>query len=215
YTHAVFMFLIIIMAMFASELILPIFMQGPLALTAAAAGLVLLPGSILNGAMSPFMGHMFDKFGPRILMIPATIVLSGTMFMMSKLTADTTVWVIIVGYILLMLSVYAIMMPAQTNGLNQLPKALYPHGIAVMTTLQPVTGEIGVSVFISIMNTRQLQFLNKSSNPEDPATINQAMVAGVELVYFIAFIIAIIAVIMALRVYRASPKDKENTMVSE
>lgn len=215
YTHAVFMFLIIIMAMFASELILPIFMQGPLALTAATAGLVLLPGSILNGAMSPFMGYMFDKFGPRILMIPATIVLSGTMFMMSRLTAETPVWVIIVGYILLMLSVSAIMMPAQTNGLNQLPKGLYPHGTAVMTTLQPVAGAIGVSVFISIMNARQLHFLNNSSNPENHATINQAMVAGVELVYFIAFIIAIVAVIMALKVYRASSDEEGNTTESE
>src|SRR5699024_3839576 len=74
YTHDIFMFLIIIMTMFASELILPIFMQGPLVLTAATAGLILLPGSILNGAMSPFMGHLFDIFGPRVLMIPATIV---------------------------------------------------------------------------------------------------------------------------------------------
>ena len=89
YRHAVFMFLIIIMAMFASELILPIYMQGPMALTAAAAGLVLLPGSILNGLMSPFMGHLFDKFGPRVLMIPATIVLSITVFILSRLTADT------------------------------------------------------------------------------------------------------------------------------
>lgn len=209
YTHAVFMFLIIIMAMFASELILPIFMQGPLALTAAAAGLVLLPGSILNGVMSPFMGHMFDKFGPRILMIPATFILSGTMLMLSRLTAHTPVWVIIVGYILLMLSVSAIMMPAQTNGLNQLPKALYPHGTAVMTTLQPVAGAIGVSVFISIMNARQLHFLKNTSNPQNPTTINQAMVAGVELVYFIAFIIAVLAVIMAFMVYRASPKEGE------
>ncbi len=161
------------------------------------------------------MGYMFDKFGPRILMIPATIVLSGTMFMMSRLTAETPVWVIIVGYILLMLSVSAIMMPAQTNGLNQLPKGLYPHGTAVMTTLQPVVGAIGVSVFISIMNARQLHFLNNSSNPENHATINQAMVAGVELVYFIAFIIAIVAVIMALKVYRASSDEEGNTTESE
>src|SRR5690606_27475635 len=35
YTHAVILFLIIIMAMFASEIILPIYMQGPLALSAA------------------------------------------------------------------------------------------------------------------------------------------------------------------------------------
>src|SRR5699024_9163414 len=101
-----------------------------------------------------------------------------------------------------------IMMPAQTNGLNQLPKSLYPHGTAVMTTLQPVAGAIGVSVFISIMNARQLRFLQNAKNPEDLDTINQAMVAGIELVYFIAFIMAVIAVILAFTVYRASPEDK-------
>lgn len=208
YTHAILMFLIIIMTMFASEIILPIYMQGPLALTAATAGMVLLPGSILNGAMSPFMGHLFDKFGPRLLMIPASLVLSGTMFMMSRLNVDTPLWVVIVGYILLMISVSAIMMPAETNGLNQLPKRLYPHGTAVMTTLQPVAGAIGVSMCVSIMNARQLHFLEKASNPQDPATINQAMVAGVELVYFIAFAVSIVAVILAFIVYRAVPKGE-------
>lgn len=209
YTHAVFMFVIIIMAMFASEIILPMFMQGPLMLSAATAGLVLLPGSILNGVMSPFMGHLFDKFGPRVLMIPATLVLSGTMFMMSRLTADTSLWVIVAGYILIMLSISAIMMPAETNGLNQLPKKLYPHGTAVMSTLQPVAGAIGVSVFISILNARQLSFLDKSPTPTDPKTMSDAMVAGVELVYFIAFAMSIVAVILAFTVYRAKPLEEK------
>lgn len=209
FTHSVLMFLIIIMAMFASEIILPIYMQGPLALTAATAGLVLLPGSILNGIMSPFMGHLFDKFGPRVLMIPASLVLSGTMFMMSRLTTETALWVVILGYILLMLAVSAIMMPAETNGLNQLPKRLYPHGTAVMSTLQPVAGAIGVSVFISIMNNRQLKFLQQSNTPDDPATIAEAMVAGVELVYFIAFAMSLIAVLLAFMVYRAKPSENE------
>ncbi|MFJ7669556.1 MDR family MFS transporter [Lysinibacillus sp. NPDC097195] len=213
YTHAVFMFVIIIMAMFASEIILPIFMQGPLALTAAAAGLVLLPGSLLNGLMSPFMGQLFDKFGPRVLMIPATIVLSGTVFTLSKLTTETPIWIIVVCYILLMISVSAIMMPAQTNGLNQLPKPLYPHGTAVMTTLQPVVGAIGVAVFISIMNARQNHFLTKAANPSDPATMSQAMVAGVELVYLIAFVITIIAIILSFTVYRAVPKEMIETEI--
>ena len=209
YTHAILMFLIIIMTMFASEIILPIYMQGPLALTAATAGLILLPGSLLNGAMSPFMGYLFDKFGPRVLMIPASIVLSGAMYVMSRLNVDTPLWIVILSYILLMLSVSAIMMPAETNGLNQLPKHLYPHGTAVMTTLQPVSGAIGVAVFVSIMNARQLQFLQNSGKPQDPDTINQAMVAGVELVYFISFSISIIAVILSFIVYRATPKKTD------
>lgn len=209
YTHAVIMFLIIIMAMFASEIILPMYMQGPLALTAATAGLVLLPGSLLNGLMSPIMGSLFDKFGPKVMMIPATFVLSGTMFMMSRLGTDTPLWMVIVGYILLMLSVSAIMMPAETNGLNQLPKQLYPHGTAIMTTLQPVAGAIGVSVFISIMSARQKAFLSSAANPTDTKTMAESMVSGVELVYFIAFGISVIAFIMSLFVYRALPKETE------
>ena len=67
-----------------------------------------------------------------------------------------------------MLAVSAIMMPAETNGLNQLPKRLYPHGTAVMSTLQPVAGAIGVSVFISIMNARQLKFLQQANTSKSP-----------------------------------------------
>lgn len=210
FTHGMLMFLIIIMMMFSSEIILPIFMQGALAFTAAKAGMLLLPGSLINGVMSPVMGHLFDKFGPRVMMIPATIILSSTMFMLSRLNENTEAWMIIVAYIILMLTVSAIMMPAETNGLNQLPKRLYPHGTSVMATLQPVAGAVGVSVFISILNARQSLYLSQSATPNNPTTINEAMIIGVEFVYFIAFTISIIAVILAFLVYRAVPSEQFN-----
>lgn len=207
FRQAAFMFLIIIMTMFASEIILPVYMQGPLALSAATAGLLLLPGSLLNGALSPFMGSLFDKFGPRPLMIPASIILAVTMFTMSRLDVDSSIWTIVISFILLMVSVSAIMMPVETNGLNQLPKHLYPHGTAVISTLQPLAGAIGVSVFISILNARQAAYLSSAEQPDDPVTVDLAMVAGVELVYFIAFLFSLIAIFLALRVYRGSPDD--------
>lgn len=210
FTHAVIMFIIIVMTMFASELILPVFMQGPMALAPAMAGMLLLPGSILNGIMSPFMGALFDKVGPRVMMIPATIVLAGTMFMFSRMTADTPPWVIIVGFMLIMLSVSATMMPAETNGLNQLPKRLYPHGTAVMSTLQPLSGAIGVSVFISILNSRQTSYLAGVADPTSAQSLSQAMVVAVEHVYFIIFIITLVAVVLSFIVYRARPIEETN-----
>ena len=42
-----------------------------------------------------------------------------------------------------------------------------------------------------------------------PVTINEAMIAGVEFVYFIAFVISIFAVILAFIVYRAKPQEVE------
>lgn len=207
FSHAVVLFVIIIMVMFASELILPVFMQGPMGLTAAAAGLLLLPGSLLNGIMSPFMGALFDKVGPKVMMIPATIILAVTMFMFSNLTAETPEWFIIVGFMLIMLSVSATMMPAETNGLNQLPKHLYAHGTAVVSTLQPLAGAIGVSVFLGLLNSRQQSYLEGAANPESQAAVSAAMVSGVEFVYFIIFIIALIASVMSFFVYRAKPLE--------
>lgn len=207
YTLSVILFVIVIMAMFASEIILPIYMQGPLALTAATAGLILLPGSLLNGLLSPLMGRLFDKFGPRVLMIPASIVLAVVMFVFSRLNAETPIWLLIGCYVLLMISIAAMMMPAETNGLNQLPKQLYPHGTAIMTTLQPVAAAIGVSLFISILNARQSFFLKNAANPGDPETISHAMVAGVELVYLIALGFVLVSVVITFFVYRATPKE--------
>ena len=208
FTVAVLLFIIIIMAMFSSEIILPMYMQGPLALSAATAGLILLPGSLLNGLMSPVMGKLFDKFGPRKLIIPASLVLTGVMFTFSTIGLNTSIVLIIVTYILLMLSISAIMMPAQTNGLNGLPKHLYPHGTAIMNTLQPVSGAIGVSVFISIMTNRQQAYLENAANPTEAATISQSLVSGVELVYLVAFGFAVVGLLVSLFIRKAVPEDK-------
>ncbi|WP_273123359.1 MDR family MFS transporter [Bacillus weihaiensis] len=213
FTLSVVLFVIIIMAMFSSEIILPMYMQGPLALTAATAGLTLLPGSLLNGLMSPIMGKIFDKIGPRKLIIPAALVLSITMFMLSTITLTTSIVFIAVCYSLLMLSISAIMMPAQTNGLNQLPKHLYPHGTAIMNTLQPVSGAIGVSVFISLMTTRQQMYLEQVPAPTNPVTISESLVAGVEFVYLIAFALTVLGFIASLFVKRALPEEKESTSI--
>ena len=48
-----------------------------------------------------------------------------------------------------------------------------------------------------------------------PATIDLAMVAGVELVYFIAFAMSIVAVILAFFVYRAKPEKEEDVVPAE
>ncbi|MFC0523032.1 MDR family MFS transporter [Pontibacillus salicampi] len=207
FTLAVILFLIVITSMFSSEIILPMYMQGPLGIAAATAGLVLLPGALLNGLMSPIMGRLFDKFGPRKLMIPATFVLSITMFGLSRVGVNTELWYIIMCYIFLMLSISAIMMPAQTNGLNQLPKSLYPHGTAIMNTLQPVAGAIGVAVYIAVMTSRQNTYIQNAANPQAQSTIQEGLVSGVNTVYLIIGGIAVTGFILSLFIKRATAED--------
>lgn len=58
-------------------------------------------------------------------------------------------------------------------------------------------------------------FLQNADNPTDPVTMDLAMVAGVELVYFIAFAMSIVAVILAFFVYRAVPKEMKESPEQE
>ncbi|MBS4162498.1 multidrug efflux MFS transporter, partial [Klebsiella pneumoniae] len=126
-------------------------------------------------------------FGPRKLIIPGTIVLVGVMIFFSNIGPSIPIWWFIVVYMILMLSISAIMMPSQTNGLNELPKHLYPHGTAIANTLQPVAGALGVSVFVSIMSQGQQSFLEKhQAASAGKQLINERMTHGVHHAYWFA-----------------------------
>ncbi|WP_412459211.1 MDR family MFS transporter [Alkalihalobacillus trypoxylicola] len=198
--------MLVMMTMFAMMLVLPVYMQGALAFTAVATGLVMLPGGLINGAMSPVMGRLFDKFGPRPILIPGTILLAVTVFTYRFSTPGIPMWVIIIQHALLMISVAMIMMPAQTNGLNQLPTKLYPHGTAIANTLMQVSGAIGAALFIAIMENGQQNFLSTIANPTEPDMV-EAMTVGSQLSFSTGFYFAIAAVLLAFLVRRSKPSS--------
>ena len=209
YTRGVTIFVIVIMAMFASEIVMPMYLQGPLGYSAKAAGLLLLPGALLNGLMSPTMGSLFDKYGPRKLIIPGTLTLVGVMIFFSFINPATPIWLFVLVYIILMLSISAIMMPAQTNGLNELPKHLYPHGTAIANTLQPVAGALGVSIFVSIMTQSQAGYIEGQSGVITERIFHNAMTYGVHHAYWFALVLAAIAFFISLFIRKAIAPDFE------
>lgn len=209
FTLGLLMVMIVMMTMFAMMLVMPIYMQGALLFSAVTAGLIMLPGGLLNGAMSPIMGRLFDKFGPRPLLIPGTIILAIIVFTYRYTTPGIPVWVVIIQQAILMIAVAMIMMPAQTNGLNQIPKHLYPHGTAIMNTLTQVSGAIGAALFISVMENGQQSYLqtNGISNPTGEDMI-AALTHGSQQSFSTGFYLALAAIIMSLLVRRVTqPKE--------
>ena len=88
------------------------------------------------------------------------------------------------------------MMPAQTNGLNQLPRDLYPDGTALLNTLQQVSGAIGTAVAITIMSASQTSYLNKVTDPTSSTAVSEALTAGVQTAFVFGLILAIVGLIM-------------------
>lgn len=120
------------MIILSSMIILPMYLQNGMRLSAFAAGLMLLPGSALNGILSPHMGRLFDKYGPKWLVIPGLVVVAAMLWFFSGITPASSVGFIVALHIGLMVGISMVWMPAQTNGLNQLPPELYPPGHGVL-----------------------------------------------------------------------------------
>ncbi|GGG00299.1 MDR family MFS transporter [Paenibacillus abyssi] len=198
------MLIIVMMSLFSTMLLLPLFLQGALLMTAFTAGLILLPGGALNGLLSPVTGKLFDKFGPRALVIPGSAILVVVMWLFTRISLDTSTGTLIALHSAMMIAISMIMMPAQTNGLNQLPRKYYPHGTAILNTLQQVSGAIGVAFFISIMSSGQRDYLAGSSNPNAPAEMAGALNAGVHSAFSVGLVFAVVGLILSLFIKRTS-----------
>lgn len=185
------------MVILSSAILLPLYLQTGLGLAAVTAGLILLPGGVLNGLMSPITGRIYDKYGPRGLVIPGFSIIIITLWNLSGVTTATTAVTIVVLNTLLMVGVSLVMMPAQTNALNQLPKDLYPDGTALMNTLQQVSGAIGTAVAITIMSSTQSTYMQTVSDPNSASAIPEALTAGVQNAFTFGLVLAVIGLVIS------------------
>ncbi|RUT29899.1 DHA2 family efflux MFS transporter permease subunit [Paenibacillus zeisoli] len=204
FSLAVILMVILMMTLFSTLTLLPMFMISGLGLKAFTAGLILLPGGIINGFMSPVTGRLFDRFGPRALVIPGIVIMTITLWMFTRVTTTSEVFVIIILHSVLMIGLSMVIMPAQTTGLNQLPRPLYPHGTAIMNTIQQVAGAVGTALFISIMSSGQTRYLSGVQDPNNPKQLAEAMTAGVHNAFWFAAVLTVLALILSLFMRRST-----------
>lgn len=190
-----------------ANLLLPIYLQDGMFFTALFAGLILLPGGILNGIMSPINGRLFDRFGPKWLVLSGFIIASLALWAFTNLESTTSVGVIIGVYMCLMLGTSMVMMPAQTNGLNQLNAELYPDGSAIINTMQQVAGALGTATAATMMTIGQQNHLSTVDDPTKLENITVSLTAGVQNAFTFAMCVAIIGFVLALFIKRVKIEE--------
>ena len=202
--------MIVMMAMFSAMMLLPIFLQNALGYSPFHAGLIMLPGGIVMGIMSPITGQLFDRFGAKWLALIGLGLVGNTLWQFAFITVSTSYLTIMVWNTLLMLGISMLMMPVMTNALNELPPKLYPHGTAIISTLQQVAGAVGTALLVTIMTNGTSKYLAQFGGAEaDPAQKVLAMMAGMKSAFLLAFALVVLAWIVSLFLKRAVPPKKE------
>lgn len=207
------------MALFSGMLLIPIYVQTIRGISPMDAGLLMLPGAIVMALMSPITGRLFDKIGGRILAIIGLALTTVTTYYFSKLALDTSYTHLVILNAVRMFGMSMVMMPVSTNGLNQLPTRLYPHGTAMNNTLNQVSGAIGTALLVTLMSNRTEAHAAKlaedamkqlTAPPTEAAMAEmkqqitmQAMLHGINDAFFVATFIVAVSLILSFFIKRA------------
>lgn len=219
--------IVISIAMFSSMILIPIYIQTIRGISPFESGLLMLPGALVMGIMSPITGKLFDKYGARILAVIGLTIVVATTFYFTQLDMETSYTTIMILFAIRFFGMSMTMMPVMTNGLNQLPMKDNPHGTALNNTLQQVSGAIGSALLITIMNNRTeskakelaadaMAKMDPSAVPNEQAAaqmqteiMNQAMLNGINFSFLISAFIALLALALAFFIKRALPAKEE------
>jgi DHA2 family lincomycin resistance protein-like MFS transporter len=210
FTMSTVIMMIVMMAMFSAMMLLPIFLQNSLGYSPLKAGLVMLPGGIAMGIMSPVTGRLFDKFGAKWLAIIGLALMANSLWQFAFITLSTSYSTIMVLNTLLMLGISMLMMPVMTNALNELPPPFYPHGTAIISTLQQVSGAVGTALLVTIMTNSSKRFLESAAATKDePGLQILAMMTGMKSAFLLAFGLVALAWIISFFLKPAVPPEGE------
>lgn len=199
------------MSMFSAMILMPIYVQTIKGISPIESGLLMLPGALVMGFMSPVTGRLFDKYGAKVLAILGLAIVAFTTYLFSQLSLQTTYLEIMIIYTARMLGISMVMMPVMTNGLNTLPVKSYPHGTAINNTLQQVAGAIGSAFLITLMNTRAESTAKElAASGAAPETImNNAMLDGINFSFFVSMFIALVALALSFFIKKPTREVKE------
>ncbi|SDH39100.1 drug resistance transporter, EmrB/QacA subfamily [Alteribacillus persepolensis] len=190
------------MGLIGLETLIPLFMQNMRGFTALESGLVLLPGALLAGLMSPITGRIFDKIGARFLTITGVAVMSVSTFAFIFVDNTTTIFFLMAAYTVRMFGFSMVMMPVTTAGLNEMPPKLIPHGTAMTNTMRQTAASVGTAILVTTMTTTE-EFAAQSLHTAYPDIL------GVKVAFFLIFMLTLAALGLSVFIRKTTPPTDE------
>lgn len=201
---SILLMLVLMGALFGTIILLPLYLQDALGLDPLPTGLLLVPGGLTMGLLGPLVGRLYDRLGPRPLIVPGCTLVAIALALMTQLTEHTHPGVVLAFHVLLSIGLALTFTPLFTSALSALEPRFYSHGSAIIGTVQQLAGAAGTALFVVLMVTRQVALEGAGSSA--PA----ALAGGVGTAFIAGAVLAAAAIPLAALIQRsasATPQD--------
>ena len=192
FTLAILTTFLAFMGLFGTIILLPIYVQSVLGESPLVAGLLLLPGGVLIGVLGPWTGRVFDRRGPRVLLVPGSLLIGVSFVALSFASESTPIYLVLIAHIVWSLGLALMLTPLLTSALGSVKPNLYSHASAVFGTVQQIAGAVGTALFISV-TTIVAGNLAAAGQSE-----TAALDGGIQVAFIWGAVISLAAVIAAI-----------------
>lgn len=206
YTLAILISMAVMISMIGAETLLPLFMQNVLEFSPLQSGMMLFPGAVVIGLMSPVTGRLYDRYGAKWLALTGLGIVTVTTFMFTNLSLDTTFTYLTIIYAIRMFGLSMALMPVVTSALNQLPPKWYSHASAMTNTMQQISAAMGTALLITLVGMGTNSFTPGADMPRELAG-QVAQVIGFEWAFMGSTLLALTAFILAI--FMKTPKEEK------
>ena len=196
FTVAVTLMVVMMGAMFGTVVLLPIYLQLVLGLSTLTVGAMMLPGGLLMGLAAPAVGRLFDRVGPRPLLTPGLVLVVIGILVMSTVGTETSPLLIVAGHVVMHCGLALVFTPLLTTALGSLPRPLYPHGSAVVGTVQQVAGAAGAAMMVALMSRIAAGVEADGGSPA------QGIADGTSLAFLISAGLGVVTIVISLFIRR-------------
>lgn len=212
--------------MFAALFYIPVFLQSIRGMGAMETGMLMLPGALASGLMMPVSGKLYDRFGPKVVMILGLVLMASMTFLFSTIGLETSLATITWWMVWRGVAMGLSMMPAQTAAMADLPTELVGRASSVTSIIRNIASSFGIAVMTVLLNQRNtfhharmtdaLSYDNTAytdflaANPTTGAlAVNtqlakQSFVLSIQDVFLLTAVFTLLAVIPALFLKKAT-----------
>lgn len=175
--------------------ILPQYLQNVLLLDVAFAGVVMLPGGIVNTVVSSLAGRVYDRIGARTPALAGFALSVVGAALLLTTGPGTPLAFVIVCHIILMVGVPLAMSPCQTHALASLPPELSTDGSTMLNTMQQVLGAICTAIATFLLSMGQSAYYATGGTQS-----SLAFTEGAHLGFSFTLALAVVAFVVATRI---------------
>jgi DHA2 family lincomycin resistance protein-like MFS transporter len=186
--------------------VIPLVLTNVVGLSTLQLGLFLIPGGAAISIVAILSGRVYDRVGPRPLLVPAAIVWLVVLWFLSRVDEGTNVIALMIAWLVFTSAMAAMWAPLTTSAMGALRAELFPHGSAAFATVQQLAGAAFGAVFISAYT------IGSGAKDAGVLSTSQAESAG-HAAFLTAWVIGLVVLVGSFFVRREHSPAADGTMV--